>query len=105
MSWSWHWWLFFAAVIPCTIVVQFTRGAMNSMNVARYGPRGDKASSSRTRVGEIDHFLDHTNGEWVCHAFHHRLRRSRDDAVGQEKAAQLGTVKPLQGRCTSAPMT
>jgi hypothetical protein len=41
MSWLWHWWLFFVAVIPCTIVVQFTRGAMNTMNVAKYGPRAD----------------------------------------------------------------
>jgi hypothetical protein len=41
MSWSLHWWLFFVAIIPCTIMVLFSRWAMTPVNVARYGPRGD----------------------------------------------------------------
>jgi hypothetical protein len=41
MSWSFHWWVFVVAIIPCTVTVMFSRGAMNSANVARYGPRAD----------------------------------------------------------------
>ena len=54
MSWSWHWWLFFVSVIPCTIVVQFTRGAMNGVNVAKYGPRADyRAEPSAAIAGSV----------------------------------------------------
>jgi hypothetical protein len=41
MSWSLHWWLFFVAIIPCTIMVMYSRWAMNPVNVARYGPRAE----------------------------------------------------------------
>jgi len=37
--WTWHWGLFVVALVVCTIIVMFARGAMNSANVMKYGPR------------------------------------------------------------------
>lgn len=44
MSWTWHWWLFVVALVVCTIIVMFSRGAMNSVNVMKHGPRADYRS-------------------------------------------------------------
>lgn len=41
MSWSLHWWLFIVAIVPCTVMVMFSRWAMNPVNVAKYGPRAE----------------------------------------------------------------
>jgi hypothetical protein len=41
MSWSWHWWIFIVAIVACSIMVMFSRGAMNSVNIVKYGPRAD----------------------------------------------------------------
>jgi hypothetical protein len=54
MSWSWHWWVFIVALIPCVIVVQFFRGAMNSANVVKYGRKADyRADPAGAFVGSI----------------------------------------------------
>jgi hypothetical protein len=39
--WTWHWWLFLAAIIPCYFFVGYARGATNEANIEKYGPRGD----------------------------------------------------------------
>ena len=41
MLWSWHWWLFIVAIVPCTLMVMYSRWAMNPVNVARHGPRAE----------------------------------------------------------------
>lgn len=54
MSWTWHWWLFVVALIVCTIISQFSRGAMNRANVAKYGPGADyRSDPSGAIVGSI----------------------------------------------------
>lgn len=42
MNWSWG--VFIVSLIVCTIIVMFSRGAMNSTNIAKYGSRGDYRS-------------------------------------------------------------
>lgn len=41
MGWTWHWWLFVLGLVIFIPMVQFSRGAMNAANVARYGERAD----------------------------------------------------------------
>jgi hypothetical protein len=54
MSWSFHWWLFIVAIVPCTIMVMFSRGTMNSANVVNYGPRADwRAEPGSAIAGSI----------------------------------------------------
>ena len=43
MSWSWG--VFVAALIGCTILVMWSRGAMNASNVAKYGQKADYYSN------------------------------------------------------------
>jgi hypothetical protein len=54
MSWAWHWGIFIMAIIPCIIVVQFSRGAINTSNVVRYEASGDwRAASGGAIIGSI----------------------------------------------------
>ena len=54
MSWNWHWWLFLIALVACTILVQFARGALNAHNVAKYGLRAEyKADPLRAILGSV----------------------------------------------------
>jgi len=41
MHWTWHWVVFVPALIIFSIISQFSRGAMNRANIAKYGPRAD----------------------------------------------------------------
>lgn len=52
MNWSWT--VFFIALVLCTILSQFARGATNSSNVAKYGSRADyRAEPSKAILGSI----------------------------------------------------
>jgi hypothetical protein len=53
MSWTWHWWLFLAAMIPCYILIGFARGAQNESNVRKYGSRADYKAAFRTEPAAI----------------------------------------------------
>lgn len=52
MNWSWT--VFVIALIACTILSQFARGAMNSANVAKYGSRADyRATPGMAMLGSV----------------------------------------------------
>jgi hypothetical protein len=36
MSWTWHWWLFLAAIIPSCALVRFRRGAIIDSKIENY---------------------------------------------------------------------
>jgi hypothetical protein len=36
MSWTWHWWLFLAAIIPSCALVRFRRGAIIDPKIENY---------------------------------------------------------------------
>jgi hypothetical protein len=47
---SWNWGVFAIALIVCTIVVMVARGATNSANIAKYGPRADYAAEPAAAI-------------------------------------------------------
>lgn len=47
MIWTWHWWLFLVAIIPCYFFVAYTRVAMNASNIKKHGPRADYRIASQ----------------------------------------------------------
>jgi RsiW-degrading membrane proteinase PrsW (M82 family) len=51
--WTWHWWLFLAAIIPSYCFVAFCRGATNQANVERFGPGADYEFAFRTQPVSI----------------------------------------------------
>jgi len=51
--WTWHWWLFLVAIIPCALFVAFMRGAMNESNIEKFGPRADYRLAFQTEPWAI----------------------------------------------------
>ncbi len=39
--WTWNWAVFLMAVIPCVLLIMFSRGYMNTRNVENLGPRAN----------------------------------------------------------------
>jgi hypothetical protein len=51
--WTWHWWLFIVAIIPCAFFVAVARGAANESNIEKFGSSADYRVAFQTEPTAI----------------------------------------------------